>query len=68
MPEPKKLLKVEDKTDGYYYLCPYCKRYVVASSGLRQCLVCGGIVDNDHSERVPRPKKVKFDGKISWRW
>ena len=70
MPKPKnilKILKVEDKEDGAIYVCPYCKRYVIRVTGLRQCLVCGGMVDNDHADLVPRPKRIKFDGKGSWR-
>ncbi len=67
MPKPKSILKVEDKNDGYFYICPYCGRYVMRTSGLQQCLICGGMVDNDNAQLVPRPNRVKFDGKISWR-
>ena len=65
--EPKPLLKRVDKLDGWIFACPYCHRYVTATSGLQQCLVCGGMVDNDRDELAPANTKIKFDGKDSWR-
>ncbi len=44
MPKPKSILKVEDKNDGYFYICPYCGHYVMRTSDLQQCLICGGMV------------------------
>ena len=53
MGKPKSIVKRADRQDGWIYACPYCHRYVMAASGLQQCLICGGIVDNDHPELAP---------------
>lgn len=67
MGKPKSIVKRADRQDGWIYACPYCHRYVMAASGLQQCLICGGIVDNDHPELAPETLKIKFDGKDSWK-
>lgn len=67
MPKPRNILMREDKHDGYIYACPYCKRYVIRTIGLQQCTVCGGMVDNDTAEQVPKNAYIRFDGKESWK-
>ena len=56
------------KKDGKpIHACPYCRRFVVRASGLRQCWVCGGWVDNDRTEPCPDDVVIRQKGPVSWR-
>lgn len=69
MEKPKKILCRQDKNYGKIFICPHCHRFVTLTmnGGIRQCYVCGGLVDTDSAELDLNGVRVKSDGLQSWR-
>ena len=44
---PQKLLIAFDSAGDEIHACPYCHRYVKREKGVRVCLGCYGVVDNN---------------------
>ncbi len=64
MPLMRKLLLTIDSAGEYIHACPYCRRYVKRERGVRICLGCYGLVDNDHLQDYWG--RVNYGGGQSW--
>ena len=58
------LLVSKDFTGDYIHACPHCHRYVKREIGIRVCLGCYGVVNNDFLQDYYG--RVNFSGGQSW--
>lgn len=61
---PQKLLIAFDSAGDEIHACPYCHRYVKRERGVRVCLGCYGVVDNNRLQVYTG--RVNFSGGQSW--